>query len=75
MFLPFSTLSIITWTSNTSFIAGVTILSKRRRNLSDLDSRVFENYILADKLFAKASRKLKADLSVNKNLCGKLSHH
>ena len=33
---------------------------------------VFDNFILADELFAKALRSLKIGLLVNNNLCGKL---
>ena len=37
-----------------------------------LDSWVFDNFILADETFAKASRSFETCVSVNNNLCGKL---
>ena len=37
-----------------------------------LDISVFDNFILADELFAKSLQGLKTCVSVNDNLCGKL---
>ena len=45
------------------------------KNLTDwtiLDSWVFDIFILADELFAKTLRSLKACVLVNNNSCGKL---
>ena len=41
-------------------------------NYTILDNWAFENFILADKPFAKALRISKTGVSVNNNLCGKL---
>ena len=59
------------------FINGKPIFSNGPRNPKNpnctiLDRWVFNNFILADKLFAKALQSLETCVSVNNNLCGKL---
>ena len=47
--------------------------SRNPPNCNILDSLVFDNFILADELYAKALRRLETCVSVNKNLCGRLA--
>ena len=51
---------------------GVRCLPKNSCECTILGSWVFDNFIFIDKLFAKALKSLKAYLSVNNNLRGKL---
>ena len=51
---------------------GPKILPKNPPDCPILNNRVFNNFILADELFAKALRNLKTCVLVNYNLCGKL---
>ena len=54
------------------FINGPKILPKNLLDCPILDSWVFDNFILADELFAKALRNLETYLSVNNKLCRNL---
>ena len=63
----------------TSFISGNLVFSNGPRNLprnppdcTILDNSVLDSLILADKLFAKDSRRFSTCLLVNNNLSGKL---
>ena len=61
-FLIIGKLTFTNGSRNTSRNTGCTIL----------DSWVFDNFILADKLFAKAWRNVSNDLCNSNNSCGKL---
>ena len=54
------------------FIKGLRSLPKNPPNCTMLDNWVFENFILTDEPFAKASQIFETYVLVNNNLCGKL---
>ena len=58
------------YTIEIAFVIGKVLRTLPKRTI--LSSWVFDNFILADELFAKALWSLKTCLSVSNNLCRKL---
>ena len=65
-------LSTFSIKGNPGFSNGPKSLPRNRPDFHILCNLVFDNFILADELFAKALQSLETCVWVNNNLCGKL---